>query len=328
MGDPEINRNRVTIVVYLLLLVGALGITGYSARNVIFERFTARNAPLAASAGKWIYIFGGRSSDGDLYRELYAIDLDHSRLRKLGTVPETLSGAALVATADGAYIIGGHTDSGYADTIYFYDRDRGSLKLLGGLPSPRGYGGAAAVGEDIYYAGGFDGDERLSQIVQIDPLTGATRITGNLPEPRDGFAAVAHANRVLLVAGEGPDGREYDTIAELDPETGRTIAEYRVGFDVSRSSALVHQNQLVALTRRHGGGDVVLTLDLAAGPTAYAKFRPIDLETRDVTIASTPHGLLAIGGEHPTISRQIGVWSISANSRDVEPLRIPSRVWN
>ena len=318
---------RLTIVVYLVVLVALVAVVGFTSRDVIFERFTFRVGQTVVSDSQLIYVIGGRSLDGDRYREILVVDPDCECIGKSPGLRFDLYGYAAAAISGTVLIIGGSTADGYSDAILAFDNASETITQIGSLPFSVGYGAAAVVGDIVYQIGGYDGINRRSEIVRIDPATGASSVVGELPEPRDSLAAIGHGNHILVLGGEGKDGQRLADLLEIEPQTGAVVRGVELRYALRNTSMAVSDDRLVILGTGDRGRNLMLSLDLSIPDNQRVTERSTDLDVRNSTLVAAGDRLLAIGGEHPTVSRQLGVWSVRPDSRSVEPLRFHSRIW-
>ena len=321
------SRDRFTLFSYLLIIGGLVVIVGIAARDVLFERFTFRIGTTIVSDSDLVYVIGGRSLEGDDYREILMVDPDQARIGQARGLEFDLFGYAAAGTADGLVIMGGNTRDGYSDVIYAFDPRSEEITQIGTLPYPVAYGTASVINGAVYYVGGYDGTSRRSEIIRVDAETGSATVVARLPEPRDGHAAVAYQNRLFLLGGDGDGGRRFADLLEVDPENGTVVRSREFPFPVRNASMAISGSRLIVLATDDQNRDLMLTLDLSVAESSQMIERPVDLDVRSTSVVMADGQLLAIGGAHPTASRQIGVWALMPNSSVVRPLRYHSRVW-
>jgi len=306
---------------------GLVVIVGIAARDVLFERFTFRIAATIVTDSDLVYVVGGRSLQGDDYREILLVDPNEERIGRAPGLEFDLFGFAATGTAEGLVIMGGTTRDGYSDVIFAFDPNTEKITQIGSLPYPVAYGAAATINGVVYHIGGYDGISRRSEIVRVDTSTGLATVVASLPESRDGLRAIAYQNRLFLLGGEGDGNRRFADLIEIDPVTGIVLFARDLPYPVRSASMAISGSRLIILATDYRNRSRMLTLDLSVQGNLQIVERAIDLDVRNSTVVVADGRLLAIGGAHPTASRQIGVWALTPNSGAVEPLRYHSRIW-
>ena len=321
------ERDRATLAVYGLVLIALLVTVGIAARDVLFERFTARRRAAVVAGDAVVYAVGGQDSDGDVYRSILALDPDARRIARVGELDEPLVGFAVAVTPDGLFIVGGMCDREYARAVYRFDPGSGEVERVAETPYPVAFGAAAVVDGVVYHAGGYDGDERRAEIVAIDPEEGRVTVTGELPSPRDNLCATGADGSLFVLGGDGPGNVRHGDLLEIDPGTGTVIDEWQLPQPINAPSLAVAGGTLYALGSLSGNRDTLLSLPLERRSGEIVRSRPVELDARSVSLAAAGETLLGVGGRHPSVVRQLGVWRVDPDSRDAEPLRYHARVW-
>lgn len=321
------ERDRVMLVIYGLVLAGLIVVVGVAGRDVLFERYTARRGAAVAARSGAIYAAGGQDSDGDVYRSILELDPIEQRIRLAGELDEPLVGFAAAVGSDGLYVVGGMLDRAYTRAVYRFDPESGEVESVATMPFPVAFGAAAFVDGLLYHVGGYDGAERRAEIVAIDPDSGSAVASGELPSPRDNLCVAGAEGSLFILGGDGPENLRQTDLLEVDPRTGSLRAEWRLPQAINSPSLTVAGDTLYALGSLTGNRDTLLSLPLSGRRDAIVRSRPVDLDARSASLASVDGTLLAVGGTHPTVTRQLGVWRLSPDSRDADPLRYHARVW-
>ncbi len=141
-------------------------------------------------------------------------------------------GAAAYAVLDGSIYQAGGFIQGWQPTTTFdrYDMAEDQWVTLAPLPKALHRAGLTALGGKLYLTGGFDGpffsEPRSTEAWVYDPPTDTWSPIAALPSPRAAHAAVALDDRLLLLAGDGPNARqlwEYDPLTNSWDTDKRTL---------------------------------------------------------------------------------------------------------
>lgn len=321
------DRDRATLAIYGLVLIALFVILGVAARDVLFERFTARRGAAVVAGDAVVYAVGGQDSDGDVYRSILALDPATQRIALVGELDEPLVGFAVAATSDGLFIVGGMRDREYTRAVYRFDPGSGEVERVAEMPFPVAFGAAAEVNGVVYHAGGYDGNERRAEIVAIDPEEGSVTVTGELPSPRDNLCATGADASLFVLGGDGAGNVRHADLLEIDPGIGAVIEEWQLPRPINAPSLAVAGKTLYALGSLRGNRDTLLSLPLDRRTGEIVRSRPVELDARSVSLAAVGEALLGVGGRNPSVVRQLGVWRVDPESRDAEPLRYHARVW-
>ena len=128
---------------------------GPGARTTTVARLPAglRYAGVAASGAR-IAVAGGVTPGGET-GAVRIVDPAAGSVRRLGTLPQPVAHAPLVAVGDALYLIGGTDASGRATrAIYRIDGRSGVVRLIGKLPVPLADAAAVRIGSQIVVLGG------------------------------------------------------------------------------------------------------------------------------------------------------------------------------
>jgi DNA-binding CsgD family transcriptional regulator/N-acetylneuraminic acid mutarotase len=179
----------------------------------------------AAAIGGHLYVAGGNLSANDGHAvadtlNIYAI-ADDEWLDGL-TLPNPLTGAALVASADALYLLGGWDGVAMRDEVWRLAVDEdglpaGNWELVTRLRTPRAFFGAVAADDAMYVVGGYDGRQELSDADLFSLTDGRWTALPPLSTPRGGLALVYDGLAVFALGG----GWTYPirTFERYDPST-------------------------------------------------------------------------------------------------------------
>jgi hypothetical protein len=157
----------------------------------------------AAPFGGSVWTAGGLDASGEAVALVQIYDPRFDGWEMGPALPEAVHHAALVATGDAVYLIGGYLGSSFDEPsaqVHVLDAATGEWGPGPALPEPRAAGAAAWDGTQIVYAGGVGPDGVAGDVVVLDgdgwsPL-------GQLSEPREHLAAASDgAGRVWFLGG-------------------------------------------------------------------------------------------------------------------------------
>lgn len=123
----------------------------------------------------------------------------HATVKRIGSLPQTLSKASAVALSGGrVMVIGGETGGASTDQILL--GTPAHLRPAGRLPVAGHDAAAVLLGNRVLVFGGGQASS-VDTIVRIDPATGRAAPAGRLGEPLSDLGAVALNGRAYLVGG-------------------------------------------------------------------------------------------------------------------------------
>ena len=137
------------------------------------------------------------------------------------SLPQRLSRASAVSTANTVLILGGLTSAGSVRSVLRFDPVAGSIQQVGTLAASTHDAAAAQIGDSIFLFGGGE-----AQTIDDVQAFGTTRsaLVGHLPQARSDLVAASIGGRAYLLGGF--DGQSYlaDVLETTDGVTFRTIA--------------------------------------------------------------------------------------------------------
>jgi hypothetical protein len=312
-------RGRTTLIVYLSLLGALVLLLAWSARFVLFQPWTAREWVGAAAAGDAIYLFGGRDRAGENYAEIYRLQPERRKLRRIGALPSPRFGMGVVAYGERIYVLGGFDGRKVYDEILALDTRTGKLRPAGRLPGPRAFGAAVGAGAALYYAGGWDGERQLDEVIRLrlrpgqsgDPDGGLeASLAGRLPSPREYAAAAYYRGRLYVLGGSDDRGGYLDEIVEFDPDQ-EALTSRRVGrLPSSRiRSAVFATPQAIYLLGGWEGRrvDQVLAIRPQDADLQACELEPLPRPLSDIVAVGLGGAVYLVGGTHERFQRQVGL---------------------
>ena len=350
------SNARVTVFVYLGILLAVAAVAVYSGRHVLFQPWSARiSMSLAASepsSGPVIYAVGGRRAGETLLEDILRFSPNEGALDEWARLDGASVGCAAVAVEDVLYVIGGSDGAAPSDAVRIVDgaqRAQGSVEEFARLPAPRSFGAAAVVSETalwaerapdgaaqdsprapvIYYLGGWDGERKSNAVFRIEPKTRYVERVAALPEPRERLGAAVVDGTIYVLGGYGPDNEGSDRLWRFAPETGTVEDVGALPEVVDRVSVVSHRGYLVYMTPAGNTESELHRVAFGEGEIAHSAFR-VPLSAYQVRLVATEEHLYAVGGAHPEFERQIGLWRIELGGAQagVTPLRLRSAPWN
>jgi len=271
----------------------------------------------AATAGDWLYVFGGHKGERHEYSATQVSGSFHRLKLSEGQTWEKLPASApsqglpLVAHAGKVYRIGGMAarnpegeKQDLVSTAHFerYDPARGQWEKLTDLPAPRSSHDAVVLGDKLYVAGGW----------QLAGSTGkavwpANALVFNLKNPGAGWqefpqpfqrralALAAHGSRIYCIGGMDSDNKTTLAVEVYDTATSQWSKgpELPPGKNKGFSCSAIAQNGRV-FANMFQGDLLRLSVDGAAWEIVGRVQQP-RLAHRIVTAGRTQ--LIVIGGE-------------------------------
>ncbi|MCG8453504.1 MAG: hypothetical protein MI717_10035 [Spirochaetales bacterium] len=316
------------MVIYLSVLGILALVIIFMARDFLFDGYTARHGALVASDGHQAFVVGGTVSDGDRVSSVYAVDSQNKSIQFIGELDSPLFGCSAVVSKNYGYVLGGMTKGAFSNVVYQFSLKNKNFKKLTQLPVSLSFSSALALNDRLYLMGGYDGEKRLDSIYCIQPLTGVCQKIGTLPEARDGGLAVTWKNRLFYIGGEGADHQRSQEIWEMDPQDGAVLATRKLPENFRPLSAVIYENQLMILGRGLNNTHFLLRSSLESSDAWDPQLTKVPLEPHDAGLAVMDDGLYVIGGSHPRISRQLGIWKMESHGQVLRPRRFRSHSWS
>ena len=321
----EYQRQKKAMVIYLSVLGILAVVIIFMARDFLFDGYTARSGALVASNGHQAFVVGGTVSDGDRVSSVYAVDAQKKSIRFIGELDSPLFGSSAVVLEDFGYVLGGMTKGEFSNVVYQFSLERKNVKQLTQLPVALSFSSALALNGQLYLMGGYDGEQRSDSIYRIQPLTGVCQEIGHLPEARDGGLAVSWKNHLFYIGGEGVDHQRGQNIWEMDSENGALLETRMLPENFRPLSAVIYNDQLMILGRGLDNSCLLLRFRLDSIQAWNPQLTRVPLEPYSAGLAVMEDGLYVIGGAHPRISRQLGIWKMESHGQVLRPRRFRSR---
>lgn len=321
--------SRRTYLIYFGFLAVVLIVVGYSARNVVFRPWTARNWVSITVAEGHIFLFGGRNEHNELTTDVLSIDPAANTLRHVGREPHGLFGCG-AATLDGQiYVAGGTDNKSISARIDRFDPRTRSFTPIGHLPGPRSFGALVSDDNHLYYLGGWDGTTTSADIIEIDPSTGTSRIVGRLPHPLEQFASATVAGVVYLIGGMNQAGDFVRAVYGLELPSGRVVAHGELATAAARMTA-TSGNGEVYVAGGWNGASLRWLYGFRSGTAEITPKELIELRfpVLDTSLAAVGNELYLLGGQEQRFRRQIQVLRINPHTFEVHSLRLKSYAWS
>ncbi len=233
--QPARSRHATTRVENHIFVIGGEGEAGAPLRRTDLYDITANRweslAPLptatsnlaAAAIGNAVYVAGGTwdaaPSDNAppvLNPLLWRLDIDANTWESLGEIPVPVAGAALAASEDTLYLVGGWDGVAMRDEIWAYTpaaagaqpagaQPAGAVEanweLVGRIAAPRAFMGAVVVNQQLYVVGGFDGQRELARVDVFDLAEARWRALPPMAAARSGFSLVYDGIALVALGG-------------------------------------------------------------------------------------------------------------------------------
>ncbi len=195
-----------------------------------------------------------------------------ARVRRVGSLPETLSKAAAVALPGGRLVVlGGETGGASTDPILV--GTPGHLRQVGRLPVPSHGAAAALLGGSVYLFGGGQATS-VDSVVRVDPQTGRAVAAGRVGEPLSDLGAVVVGGKAYLVGGY--TGSKYAT-AVLRYPGAKVVSRLPNGTRYAGVAALGGRIYVAGGLTPNGPTDTVYEVALTGPVRQVAALpRPID----------------------------------------------------
>jgi hypothetical protein len=170
----------------------------------------------AAPLGDAIYVAGGTLQPGDdadstaFNDRMWKYDVATQVWDDAGALPVPVAGAALAASADALYLVGGWDGQAMRDEVWRYAPEADSAaggeaskwELVDRIPVPRAFLGASIIDDELYVIGGFDGQRELARADAFDLTNSQWRALAPMSTARSGFG-LAYDGVALVAIGGG-----------------------------------------------------------------------------------------------------------------------------
>ena len=203
------------------------------------EWMAAANLPLplanaaVAVVDDMIYVAGGTTARADrsdddgldsrILDQLWRYNTTQDLWTEIGTLPNQLAGAGLVAGVDALYLLGGWNGELMRDEVWRIpipdpkEDALGNWELLTRLDLPRAFFGTVYIDERIYVVGGYDGAQELDQATYYSITADKWQPLPPLATARGGLS-LAYDGLALYALGGGWT-QPINTHERLDPST-------------------------------------------------------------------------------------------------------------
>jgi len=267
--------------------------------------------------GKHFYVAGGLGAWGQTLTSFLAYSSESQRWEELPPVPAQLNHAAIVATSDRIFLIGGFGPLGIRlrgfmfarwdpkDTVFIYDPKNKTWQSGPAMPEARGAGGATVAGDAIWYAGGIGPDLAVSaDLFRLDLKTMRWEKKRPMLTARDHLRVESVGGAVFTISGRKDDLRHnYNATERYDIATDTWSSMAPIPTPRGGLSSAVLNGYIYTF----GGESVWSCFDLVE------RYDPVLNEWQTLTgLPEKRHGILAgvidgkihlvSGGRHPRLS--------------------------
>jgi len=180
-----------------------------------------------------VYISGGCSGDGTIYRSFLSYDVSTQKWKKLHGMTHRRLGHRMAVTNDGKYIFvlgGGDGKSLRSMGVDIYDVEREVWTAAAAMNNYRVFFGFTVCEDKIYVFGGVGNNNgnQLASVEVFDPKTNGWEFAESMPEPR-GVCNVITVGKIIYVFGlPSQKVLAYDTVTkkwldEVPPEANLPV---------------------------------------------------------------------------------------------------------
>ncbi|HVP75631.1 MAG TPA: hypothetical protein VMS63_06385 [Gaiellaceae bacterium] len=184
-------------------------------------------------------------------------------VKKIGSLPHTISKAAAVALPDGKLmLLGGEIAGASTDQVLLGTPEH--LRAAGRLPTATHDAAAALVHGAAYLFGGGQATS-VATVFRVDPATGAARVAGRMDEPLSDLGAVTVGGKTYLVGGY--TSVKFASAVLRYGSGGRTttVARLPVGTRYAGVAAIGSTIYVAGGLTPSGLSSAVVAVDLAGG---------------------------------------------------------------
>ncbi len=177
----------------------------------------------AAILGEKIYIPGGVNDNGKVVSSLFVYNPREKTWETGKSLPEPLSGYAMVPYEGKLYLFGGFNGGQYLSSIYMYDPVVNDWVLYGKADDERAYMSAVVLGGQIHLFGGKNEreifDDHLIYYPQRELLGEEAWVSAaDLPDARYGMNSTVLADMIYTVGGNAKGSDKLPIIQYLPPK--------------------------------------------------------------------------------------------------------------
>ena len=171
------------------------------------------------SCGDLVYVSGGCSGDGTIYRSFLSYNVVSKKWKKLPGMNHRRLGHKMAVSADGRYIYvvgGGNGKSLNSMGVDIYDSLREVWTSAPGMNDYRVFFGVTVCGGKIYAFGGIGSDNgnQLKTVEVFNPETYSWEFMASMPESRGVCNAITIEDKIFLFGTPSQRVLSYDTISD------------------------------------------------------------------------------------------------------------------
>ncbi len=184
-------------------------------------------------------------------------------VKKIGSLPQTISKASAVALPGGKMMLLGGEIAG-ASTDQVLSGTPEHLRAVGRLPTPTHDAAAALVGGAVYLFGGGQATS-VATVFRVDPASGAAKIAGHMDEPLSDLGAVTVGGKAYLVGGYTSVKFASAVLRYSARGKTTTVARLPAGLRYAGVAAIGSTIYVAGGLTPSGVSSAVYAVDLAAG---------------------------------------------------------------
>lgn len=175
------------------------------------EGFEPRTNHGMVFLGNYLYVVGGKGSDGTCMRSVQRFDLGNGVWERRSSMQVARSFVAVVALGMHLYAIGGNTGArGAAErtaSVERYSLRANQWTMVAPMHRTRSGPAACEIKGKIYVTGGFNGDVALRSVEEYSPFDNSWRLVCPMPSARHSHRMVFYKSQVYVIGGH--DGVSY-----------------------------------------------------------------------------------------------------------------------
>ena len=193
-------------------------------------------------------------------------------VKKIGSLPQTISKASAVALPGGKLmLLGGEIGGASTDQVLLGRPEH--LRPAGRLPAPTHDAAAALVHGSVYLFGGGQATS-VATVFRVNPASGAAKIAGRMDEPLSDLGAVTVGGKAYLVGGYTSVKFASAVLRYGGGGKTTTVARLPAGLRYAGVAAIGSTIYVAGGLTPSGASSAVYAVDLAAGTASQVATLP------------------------------------------------------